>query len=127
MPAPVSFGKIETCKNQKDAFKLIVTPNTGVDLTGARATCQVRSTAQPGTPLMVPSVSSELVGVNMEFTFTWTDEQSAALPSSGATFSAATTVHVEVDVFLSDDPTEEAARFTGTLAVHPGGNLPREA
>ena len=128
MPGVTDFGTINTCTNQAETFRLRFTPPTDVDLTGAVVTCEIRKTAAKGTPLLTPTVETEMeAGVDgapdvLVATFSWTETQAAVLVSRGPSFGVLVNYVIEIDIALADAPTENAMRFAGTLAVAPGGN-----
>ena len=116
MPGVTNFPvAIKTCANQKDGFHLTLTPNAGVDLTGAVLTCQIRFSAAAQTPIFSPSLAYSVIAGNLECDVTWTQEQSALL--------IVPVVAIEIDLALADDPTHPVMRFSGSLEVAPGGNL----
>jgi hypothetical protein len=118
MPDVTKFATdIKTCAHQKDGFHLTITPRDGVSLTGAVVTCQIRRTATAGYPLIVPAIVTSVVSGNLECDFTWTQDQSDALPAGLKSI-------IEVDLALADDPSHPCMRFVGNLAVDPGGNIP---
>ena len=122
MPGVTSIGDIQTCVNQKDAFKVVFAPSTGVSLAGAVVTCQIRTTAQRAAPVLTPTIATQMAGSNLEATFSWTEEQSAVLVADGLSFQTTTTYLIEIDLALADAPTESLMRFVGKLLVAPGGN-----
>jgi hypothetical protein len=63
-----------------------------------------------------------MVGTTLEATFSWTQEQSSALPVHATTFTQTTSLPIEVDVAFADDPTHPAMRFISNLVVTPGGS-----
>ena len=116
-------GTLYALANQKFQWGLNFSKLDGTpyDLTGCAITCQIRATAQPGTPLITPTVtfSSPTTGVS---TYSYTQAQSASLPTPGITPSQTAKFHVEADVAYADDPTHPSERFVWMLDVSPGGN-----
>jgi hypothetical protein len=110
---------IKTAAHQKDGFHLLITPAAGVSMVGAVVTCQIRKTLAAGRALITPSISSSVVGWNLETDFTWTQEQSDALTPS----EAVQKFIIEIDLAFADDPTHPSVRFVGSLVVSPGGNV----
>lgn len=118
-----TFANVSTCRGQNDSFVLRFTPSTGVDLTGAVATCRVVSGPEAKTALMTPDATSVMVGSVLEVTFSWTQEQSLSLSVHGTTFQQMKSLPLQVDLAFADDPTHPTMRFVGNLVVSPGGNL----
>lgn len=123
MAGVVNIGKIQTCVGLKDAFELTFQPATGVSLTGAALACQIRSSAQPSPPALTPTIETSMSGANLVAVFSWTAEQSLALVAGGTSYGKTTTYQIEIDLALSDDPTEPVIRFVGQLVVAPGGQF----
>ena len=116
MPDVTKFpDTIKTCVNQKDGFHLTLIPNTGVNLTGAVLTCQIRFSADARTPIFSPALAYSVIAGNLECDVTWTQDQSALLVAPVAA--------IEMDLALADDPTHPVMRFSGSLTVAPGGSL----
>lgn len=127
MPGPIAFAPISVCANQLGSFAMRFVPAAGVDLTGARLSCEFRTSAQPSTPVMTPTVSTEIVTDKGKHvlvgTFSWTKAQAQALLATGETFDKKTAYAVEVDLAFSDDPAGQySMRFVSTANVSPGGN-----
>jgi hypothetical protein len=112
-----------TCTNQADALALTLTPSEGVSLVGAVVTVQIRRDAIPAVPVLAPTVSTTMTGANLTITASWTFEQSKALEAFDGNYSSTTDYVAEVDVALTDRPTEPVMRFVRRIKVAPGGNL----
>jgi hypothetical protein len=123
MPEQTPFANIATCRNQKDAFTLVFKPSPGADLTGAVVICNVLGGPNSTTAILVPTVETVMVGVNLEATFSWTQAQSAMLPANGTAFTSLTSLPIEVDVAFADDTTHPAMRFVSNLVISPGGRI----
>jgi hypothetical protein len=121
--AYVDCDRLDANANQKFTWNLVISKADGTpyDLTGCAATCQIRATAQPGTPLVTPTATFA-TPANGTITFAYNKTQSAALLAPGQTPSQSAKFHVEVDLAYADDPTSPSARFVWMLAVSPGGN-----
>ena len=116
-------GRLDANANQKFQWGLQCgTTAAPFDLTGCAVTCQIRATAQPGTPLVTPAVAFA-TPTNGIITFSYTQLLSAALASPGISPQQAAQFYVEADLAYSDDPTHASERFWWTLFIAPGGNL----
>ena len=127
MPGQTVFANINTCQGQKDSFVLRFTPSQGQSLTGCAVKAVVLSAPGSTTILMTPTVGTVMDGVVLEATFSWTQEQSAALPviattggGVGGAGGGGSLFPIQVGLAFPDDPTHAAMRFTSKLAVSPG-------
>ena len=124
MPGPTNIGTISTCINQADSFGCLFKPSEGVSMSGAVVTCQIRRSAQRGNPILSPTIETELIDGDLQAIFSWTEAQSSVLRVGSTSFDKYADYVIEIDLALSDAPTEDIMRFCGTLRVYPGGNDP---
>jgi hypothetical protein len=116
-------GTLDANANQKLTWGLQCgTTAAPFDLTGCAVTCQIRATAQPGTPIITPSVSLGADPTLGVLTFSYTQAQAASFVVPGVTPPAVSKFYVEADLAYSDDPTHPSERFWWTISVSPGGN-----
>lgn len=128
MATNTDIGTIEANANMKGGFglnfKRVVTPATvatAYDLTGCAITAEIRATAQPGTPLITPTVSFA-TPTNGEVSITWTELQAAAMAAPGVEPEMRSRYFIEVDIAYASAPTEFVDKYTGWIVLSPGGN-----
>lgn len=123
MATNTDIGTIEANANMALSFRIefVKADGTPYDLTSCVITAQVRANAQPGTPLVTPTVAFA-TPTNGIATISITALQMDSLPAPGVEPEMRTKYFLEINIAYAAAPTEPADKYTGLIAVSPGGN-----
>lgn len=121
--AKIMFDTIKANYGHKFSWSMVFQDSSGdaFDLTGCVLTAQIRSNAQPSTPLVTPTITIP-DPTNGTALFSVTGLQCEALTSPGFDFGDVSKFPVEIDLAFSDDPTDPAQAYGSIVEVSPGGN-----
>lgn len=121
--AKIRFENIKANFGHKFSWSMVFQDSSGdaFDLTGCVLTCQIRSTAQPSTPLIEPTITIP-DPTNGTALFSVTGAQCLSLAAPGVEFEQTTNYPVEIDLAFADDPTDPGQSYASTVEVSPGGN-----